>query len=123
MVSCSFYVAHVPYKFCTLWLKLHMIHKMWIEDYEVKSSVISVKVNIQVSCLGRIFKHGFLPCYFTNSYEVLALHLCVGQALNNFRTAIVSSDDVLRQWRPEDPDPCRWKGVKCDPKSKRVTSL
>nr|GLL48433.1 hypothetical protein Ahy_Scaffold1g107306 isoform D [Ipomoea trifida] len=70
---------------------------MWIEDYEVKSSVISVKVNIQVSCLG--------------------------QALNNFRTAIVSSDDVLRQWRPEDPDPCRWKGVKCDPKSKRVTSL
>ncbi|XP_019174739.1 PREDICTED: LRR receptor-like serine/threonine-protein kinase FEI 1 isoform X1 [Ipomoea nil] len=46
-----------------------------------------------------------------------------GQALDNFRTAIVSSDDVLHQWRPEDPDPCRWKGVKCDPKSKRVTSL
>lgn len=53
----------------------------------------------------------------------MALHLCVGQALNSFRTAIVSSDDVLHQWRPEDPDPCRWKGVTCDPKSKRVTSL
>ncbi|XP_019153164.1 PREDICTED: LRR receptor-like serine/threonine-protein kinase FEI 1 isoform X1 [Ipomoea nil] len=46
-----------------------------------------------------------------------------GQALVNFKTALISSDDVLHQWRPEDPDPCRWKGVKCDPKSKRVTSL
>ncbi|KAG6391380.1 hypothetical protein SASPL_149134 [Salvia splendens] len=46
-----------------------------------------------------------------------------GQALVNFRTAIVSSDGVLQQWRPEDEDPCRWKGVKCDFKSKRVTAL
>ncbi|XP_042002792.1 LRR receptor-like serine/threonine-protein kinase FEI 1 [Salvia splendens] len=46
-----------------------------------------------------------------------------GQALINFRTAIVSSDGVLQQWRPEDDNPCRWKGVNCDPKSKRVTAL
>ncbi|XP_057799027.1 LRR receptor-like serine/threonine-protein kinase FEI 2 [Salvia miltiorrhiza] len=46
-----------------------------------------------------------------------------GQALVNFRTAIVSSDGVLQQWRPEDEDPCGWKGVKCDLKSKRVTAL
>ncbi|KAL8154490.1 hypothetical protein AgCh_000012 [Apium graveolens] len=46
-----------------------------------------------------------------------------GQALVSFRTNIVNSDGVLLQWRPEDPDPCRWKGVTCDPKSKRVTSL
>ncbi|KAL1552648.1 LRR receptor-like serine/threonine-protein kinase FEI 1 [Salvia divinorum] len=46
-----------------------------------------------------------------------------GQALVNFRTAIVSSDGVLQQWRPEDDDPCRWKGVNCDLKSKRVTAL
>lgn len=46
-----------------------------------------------------------------------------GQALVNFRSAIASSDDVILQWRPEDLDPCRWKGVICDPKSKRVTSL
>lgn len=55
-------------------------------------------------------------------YEVL--NFCVlGQALVSFRTNIVNSDGVLLQWRPEDPDPCRWKGVTCDPKSKRVTSL
>ncbi|CAA3000185.1 LRR receptor-like serine threonine- kinase FEI 2 [Olea europaea subsp. europaea] len=46
-----------------------------------------------------------------------------GQVLINFRTAIISSDGVLRQWRPEDPDPCGWKGVQCDPNSKRVTTL
>lgn len=51
-------------------------------------------------------------------------YFCVlGQALVSFRTNIVNSDGVLLQWRPEDPDPCRWKGVTCDPKSKRVTSL
>ncbi|KAL2490091.1 LRR receptor-like serine/threonine-protein kinase FEI 1 [Forsythia ovata] len=46
-----------------------------------------------------------------------------GQVLVNFRTAIISSDGVLQQWRPEDPNPCGWKGVQCDPKSKRVTTL
>ncbi|XP_060207931.1 LRR receptor-like serine/threonine-protein kinase FEI 2 isoform X1 [Lycium barbarum] len=46
-----------------------------------------------------------------------------GQALVNFRTSIPGSDGVLEKWRPEDSDPCGWKGVQCDPKSKRVTSL
>ncbi|XP_071693656.1 LRR receptor-like serine/threonine-protein kinase FEI 1 [Rutidosis leptorrhynchoides] len=46
-----------------------------------------------------------------------------GEALVNFRTSIVSSVDVLGQWRPEDPDPCGWKGVTCDPKTMRVISL
>ncbi|KAL2544438.1 LRR receptor-like serine/threonine-protein kinase FEI 1 [Forsythia ovata] len=46
-----------------------------------------------------------------------------GQALVNFRTAIISSDGILLQWRPEDPHPCGWKGVKCEPKTKRVTAL
>ncbi|KAJ9549486.1 hypothetical protein OSB04_022029 [Centaurea solstitialis] len=46
-----------------------------------------------------------------------------GEALVNFRTSIISSDGVLRQWRPEDPDPCGWKGVTCDSKTMRVISL
>ncbi|KAL1556936.1 LRR receptor-like serine/threonine-protein kinase FEI 1 [Salvia divinorum] len=46
-----------------------------------------------------------------------------GQALVSFRTAIISSDGILQQWRPEDEDPCRWRGVRCDLKSKRVTAL
>lgn len=46
-----------------------------------------------------------------------------GQALVNFRTAILNSDGAIKQWRPEDPDPCGWKGVTCDSKSKRVISL
>ncbi|CAJ2646975.1 unnamed protein product [Trifolium pratense] len=61
---------------------------------------------------------------------VLLIHIVInnieaispdGEALINFRTAITS--DILLQWRPEDPDPCKWKGVKCDPKTKRVTHL
>ncbi|OIT29459.1 hypothetical protein A4A49_51452, partial [Nicotiana attenuata] len=39
------------------------------------------------------------------------------------QTAIPSSDGVLTRWRPEDDDPCGWKGVKCDLKSKRIVSL
>ncbi|OMO93734.1 hypothetical protein COLO4_16711 [Corchorus olitorius] len=46
-----------------------------------------------------------------------------GEALLSFRIAIISSDGVLSQWRPEDPDPCKWKGVTCDSKTKRVTTL
>ncbi|KAH9753597.1 LRR receptor-like serine/threonine-protein kinase FEI 1 [Citrus sinensis] len=46
----------------------------------------------------------------------------VCEALLSFRTAVVSSDGFLNQWRPEDPDPCNWKGVKCD-KNKRVITL
>lgn len=46
-----------------------------------------------------------------------------GEALLSFRTAVVSSDGVLLHWKPEEPDPCNWKGVKCDPKTKRVIYL
>ncbi|KAF6168789.1 hypothetical protein GIB67_012187 [Kingdonia uniflora] len=46
-----------------------------------------------------------------------------GEALLSFKTAIVGSDDILVQWKQEDPDPCRWKGVKCDAQTKRVISL
>ncbi|PWA84313.1 serine/threonine/dual specificity protein kinase, catalytic domain-containing protein [Artemisia annua] len=46
-----------------------------------------------------------------------------GEALVNFRTSIINSIDVLGQWRPEDPDPCGWKGVTCDNKTMRVISL
>ncbi|CBI29235.3 hypothetical protein VitviT2T_002848 [Vitis vinifera] len=46
-----------------------------------------------------------------------------GEALLSFRNSIVSSDGVLRQWRPEDPDPCGWKGVTCDLETKRVIYL
>ncbi|GAA0180620.1 transmembrane signal receptor [Lithospermum erythrorhizon] len=59
---------------------------------------------------------------FTLASEVLGLSPD-GEALINFRQSIANSDGVLLQWRPEDPDPCGWKGVLCDPKSKRVTSL
>ncbi|XP_043695111.1 LRR receptor-like serine/threonine-protein kinase FEI 1 isoform X2 [Telopea speciosissima] len=45
-----------------------------------------------------------------------------GEALLSFKTAIVSSDGVLLQWRQEDADPCNWKGVQCD-KTKRVIFL
>ncbi|PKI45350.1 hypothetical protein CRG98_034268, partial [Punica granatum] len=46
-----------------------------------------------------------------------------GEALLSFRSAIVTSDGSILQWRPEDPDPCRWKGVTCDSESKRVIYL
>ncbi|XP_050375628.1 LRR receptor-like serine/threonine-protein kinase FEI 2 [Argentina anserina] len=46
-----------------------------------------------------------------------------GEALLSFRTAVVSSDGVLLRWRPEDPDPCNWKGVKCENKTKKVIYL
>ncbi|XP_057448786.1 LRR receptor-like serine/threonine-protein kinase FEI 2 [Lotus japonicus] len=44
-----------------------------------------------------------------------------GEVLLSFRTAVVNSDGL--GWRPEEPNPCKWKGVKCDPKTKRVTHL
>ncbi|XP_077234798.1 LRR receptor-like serine/threonine-protein kinase FEI 1 isoform X2 [Tasmannia lanceolata] len=46
-----------------------------------------------------------------------------GEALLSFKTAIVGSDGGLLQWRQEDPDPCGWKGVTCDPQTKRVIYL
>lgn len=63
---------------------------------------------------------------------VLPIHIVIntseaispdGEVLLSFRTAVSSSDGILLQWRPEDPDPCKWKGVKCDQKTKRVTYL
>lgn len=46
-----------------------------------------------------------------------------GEALLSFRTAVVISDGFPLQWRPEDADPCNWKGVTCDSKTKRVIYL
>ncbi|KAF5725783.1 Leucine-rich repeat protein kinase family protein isoform 1 [Tripterygium wilfordii] len=46
-----------------------------------------------------------------------------GEALVSFRTSILSSDGILPLWRPEDLDPCKWKGVTCDQKTKRVIQL
>ncbi|KAF5202570.1 LRR receptor-like serine/threonine-protein kinase FEI [Thalictrum thalictroides] len=45
-----------------------------------------------------------------------------GEALLSFKAAIVRSNGDLLQWKEEDPDPCRWNGVRCDP-TKRVISL
>ncbi|KAJ0110959.1 hypothetical protein Patl1_02598 [Pistacia atlantica] len=53
----------------------------------------------------------------------LSTLMAFGQALLNFRTAVVSSDGILTHWRPEDPDPCNWKGVECDKNTKRVITL
>ncbi|CAN1139290.1 LRR receptor-like serine/threonine-protein kinase FEI 1 [Linum perenne] len=46
-----------------------------------------------------------------------------GEALLSFKNSIVGSDAVLPQWRPEDSDPCGWKGVTCDRITKRVVYL
>ncbi|XP_020883952.1 LRR receptor-like serine/threonine-protein kinase FEI 2 isoform X2 [Arabidopsis lyrata subsp. lyrata] len=46
-----------------------------------------------------------------------------GEALLSFRNGVLASDGVIGQWRPEDPDPCNWKGVTCDAKTKRVIAL
>ncbi|XP_024960974.1 LRR receptor-like serine/threonine-protein kinase FEI 1 isoform X2 [Cynara cardunculus var. scolymus] len=72
----------------------------------------------------------YYQCKAERCLDAILLHkhvifcaLCLGQALVNFRTSIISSDGVLGQWRPEDPDPCGWKGVTCDSKTMRVISL
>lgn len=46
-----------------------------------------------------------------------------GAALLSLKTSIVGSDGVFLHWNQEDPDPCNWAGVTCDPHSKRVTRL
>ncbi|CAL1386674.1 unnamed protein product [Linum trigynum] len=46
-----------------------------------------------------------------------------GEALLSFKNSIVGSDTVLSFWRPEDPDPCGWRGVTCDRITKRVVYL
>uniref|UniRef100_M4E2L6 non-specific serine/threonine protein kinase n=1 Tax=Brassica campestris TaxID=3711 RepID=M4E2L6_BRACM len=61
-----------------------------------------------------------LLCALTNEIEAISPD---GEALLSFRSGISSSDGAIRQWRSEDPDPCNWKGVTCDAKTKRVTAL
>lgn len=46
-----------------------------------------------------------------------------GVALMSFRASVLSSDGILQKWRPEDVDPCGWKGVTCNVKSRRVIHL
>ncbi|CAA6669506.1 unnamed protein product [Spirodela intermedia] len=46
-----------------------------------------------------------------------------GETLLGFKAAVVDPDRVFLQWRQEDADPCKWKGVRCDPQTKRVTYL
>ncbi|XP_056865236.1 LRR receptor-like serine/threonine-protein kinase FEI 2 isoform X2 [Raphanus sativus] len=59
-------------------------------------------------------------CALTNVNEALSPD---GEALVRFRSGVSKSDGVISQWRPEDPDPCNWKGVTCDAKTKRVIAL
>ncbi|KAH0932697.1 hypothetical protein HID58_009814 [Brassica napus] len=61
-----------------------------------------------------------LLCALTNEIEAISPD---GEALLSFRSGISSSDGAIRQWRSEDPDPCNWKGVTCDARTKRVTAL
>eukprot|EP01018_Ginkgo_biloba_P007968 Gb_10821 [translate_table: standard] len=46
-----------------------------------------------------------------------------GEVLLAFKSQIIDSDGVLIRWKKEDPDPCGWKGVTCDPRTKRVIFL
>ncbi|KAJ0716115.1 putative protein kinase RLK-Pelle-LRR-XIIIa family [Helianthus annuus] len=69
---------------------------------------------------GPLLVYCLLLCCLVNELHCLTSD---GDALVNFRTSIISSDGLLRQWRPEDPDPCGWKGVTCDSKTKRVVYL
>ncbi|KAL1211128.1 LRR receptor-like serine/threonine-protein kinase FEI 2 [Cardamine amara subsp. amara] len=61
-----------------------------------------------------------LLCALTNSNEAISSD---GEALLSFKNAVMDSDGVIGQWRPEDPDPCDWKGVTCDTKTNRVVAL
>ncbi|KAJ6703820.1 LRR RECEPTOR-LIKE SERINE/THREONINE-PROTEIN KINASE FEI 1 [Salix viminalis] len=74
------------------------------------------------------------PMRFQRPWLLYILHLYIlvnkngalspdGEALLRFRNAIISSDGILPLWRPEDTDPCNWRGVTCDLKTKRVIYL
>uniref|UniRef100_A0A9I9DBL6 non-specific serine/threonine protein kinase n=1 Tax=Cucumis melo TaxID=3656 RepID=A0A9I9DBL6_CUCME len=73
-----------------------------------------------VKCSGLLILHVLLLCMAMNKSTGLTPD---GAALLSFRMAVASSDGVIFQWRPEDPNPCNWTGVVCDPKTKRVISL
>ncbi|OWM68595.1 hypothetical protein CDL15_Pgr023560 [Punica granatum] len=45
--------------------------------------------------------------WFLSGALAFVLQLSPGEALLSFRSAIVTSDGSILQWRPEDPDPCR----------------
>ncbi|KAH0850569.1 hypothetical protein HID58_095413 [Brassica napus] len=61
-----------------------------------------------------------LFCALMNQNEAISPD---GEALMSFRSVVSSADGVVGRWRPEDPDPCNWKGVTCDAKTKRVIAL
>jgi hypothetical protein len=46
-----------------------------------------------------------------------------GEALLAFKKAVTNSDGIFLNWREQDVDPCNWKGVRCDPPTKRVIYL
>ncbi|CAO2819760.1 unnamed protein product [Amaranthus hypochondriacus] len=71
---------------------------------------------------------------FYHMYYVFVTVVCIlftgcralspdGEALMSFRALILSPDQNLPGWRPEDSDPCGWKGVRCNAKSKRIIHL
>lgn len=69
---------------------------------------------------------GWLPLWILLLYILLNKSGALspdGEALQNFKMAITGSDGVLLKWTLEDPYPCAWQGVKCDPKTLRVTDL
>ncbi|KAF8101733.1 hypothetical protein N665_0201s0054 [Sinapis alba] len=70
-------------------------------------------------CCSRILLISLL-CALTKQNEAISPD---GEALLSFRSVVSSSDGLVGQWRPEDPDPCNWKGVTCDAKTKRVIAL
>ncbi|ESQ33683.1 hypothetical protein EUTSA_v10007149mg [Eutrema salsugineum] len=61
-----------------------------------------------------------LLCALSNEIQAISSD---GEALLSFRNAVSRSDSFIHQWRPEDPDPCKWNGVTCDAKTKRVITL
>ncbi|KAF9685635.1 hypothetical protein SADUNF_Sadunf03G0075000 [Salix dunnii] len=66
---------------------------------------------------------GWTALKFCHRLASSAYGFMSGEALLRFRNAIVSSDGILPLWRPEDTDPCNWRGVTCDLKTKRVIYL
>ncbi|KAH9320607.1 hypothetical protein KI387_015246, partial [Taxus chinensis] len=57
---------------------------------------------------------------FTNGSNAVNLD---GEVLLAFKSQISGSDGVLLQWKKEDSDPCGWKGVTCDSRTRRVIYL
>ncbi|KAL9247000.1 hypothetical protein vseg_020474 [Gypsophila vaccaria] len=75
---------------------------------------------VKLSCGHACHVFTVVVCILLNCSSALSPD---GEALVSFRASVLSSDGILLKWRPEDEDPCRWKGVTCDPKSRRVIHL